>query len=43
MRYDGGPEEGTRGALAPSGLVNPISPANRYDGGPEDGSRGNGH
>jgi hypothetical protein len=40
-RYDGGPEEGTRGALSP---VQPASrPAEtRYDGGPEEGSRGAG-
>ena len=31
VRYDGGPEEGTRGIVAP---------AARYDGGPEEGSRG---
>jgi hypothetical protein len=39
IRYDGGPEEGTRGALSP---VQPVSPAagTRYDGGPEEGSRG---
>jgi hypothetical protein len=36
-RYDGGPEEGTRGAIAssPSGTQ---SPSIRYDGGPEEGS-----
>jgi hypothetical protein len=33
-RYDGGPEEGTRGQLA--------SPSTRYDGGPEEGTRGSG-
>ena len=32
-RYDGGPEEGTRGASA-------SAPASRYDGGPEEGTRG---
>jgi hypothetical protein len=32
VRYDGGPEEGSRGIAAP--------PATRYDGGPEEGSRG---
>jgi hypothetical protein len=31
-RYDGGPEEGTRGATP--------NPATRYDGGPEEGTRG---
>jgi hypothetical protein len=37
IRYDGGPEEGTRGALSP---VQPASPpaTTRYDGGPEEGS-----
>lgn len=34
-RYDGGPEEGTRGAFAPSLTT-------RYDGGPEEGSQGPG-
>jgi hypothetical protein len=36
-RYDGGPEEGTRGA------VPARQPGVRYDGGPEEGSRGSGH
>jgi hypothetical protein len=35
VRYDGGPEEGTRGPLTA-----PRSPSTRYDGGPEEGSRG---
>ena len=35
LRYDGGPEEGTRG-----GQVAPLAPGTRYDGGPEEGSRG---
>jgi hypothetical protein len=35
LRYDGGPEEGTRGAQ-----VAPIAPGTRYDGGPEEGTRG---
>jgi hypothetical protein len=36
-RYDGGPEEGTRGSsVAPSQLTT------RYDGGPEEGTRGPG-
>jgi hypothetical protein len=36
-RYDGGPEEGTRGATS----VQPqTAPGTRYDGGPEEGSRG---
>ena len=34
-RFDGGPEEGTRGAA-----VAPSSPSTRYDGGPEEGTRG---
>ncbi len=33
-RYDGGPEEGTRG------VVSAPQPGVRYDGGPEEGSRG---
>jgi hypothetical protein len=38
VRYDGGPEEGTRGPVwaARSATI-------RYDGGPEEGSRGPGH
>jgi hypothetical protein len=35
MRYDGGPDEGTRGLLK-SG----PAPGVRYDGGPEEGTRG---
>jgi hypothetical protein len=37
VRYDGGPEEGTRGAV-----TSPNVPTTRYDGGPEEGvaSRG---
>ena len=37
VRYDGGPEEGTRGALT---FGRPASPpaGTRYDGGPEEGS-----
>ena len=38
-RYDGGPEEGTRGALSPGAPSNAV-PGTRYDGGPEEGSRG---
>jgi hypothetical protein len=34
-RFDGGPEEGTRGPL-----TSRIAPETRYDGGPEEGSRG---
>ena len=33
-RYDGGPDEGTRGIVAAP------APSTRYDGGPEEGSRG---
>jgi hypothetical protein len=33
-RYDGGPEEGSRG------VVPAQSPSTRYDGGPEEGTRG---
>jgi hypothetical protein len=40
-RYDGGPEEGTRGAVSPSAPSNEV-PGTRYDGGPEEGSRGSG-
>jgi hypothetical protein len=36
-RYDGGPEEGTRG------VIQVQRPGARYDGGPEEGSRGAGH
>ena len=44
-RYDGGPEEGTRGAGTLSQPVFPeaetnVSPGLRYDGGPEEGTRG---
>jgi hypothetical protein len=34
-RYDGGPEEGTRGAT-----TSPMAPGLRYDGGPDEGTRG---
>jgi hypothetical protein len=34
VRYDGGPDEGTRG------IVRAHSPSTRYDGGPEEGTRG---
>jgi hypothetical protein len=40
-RYDGGPEEGTRGA-ASSGAPSNVVPTTRYNGGPEEGSRGSG-
>jgi hypothetical protein len=37
IRYDGGPEEGTRGAIS----TPQVAPAGtRYDGGPEEGTRG---
>jgi hypothetical protein len=38
-RYDGGPEEGSRGAVG-SGTPSTAVPSNRYDGGPEEGTRG---
>ena len=34
-RYDGGPNEGTRGLRA-----EPAQPGTRYDGGPDEGTRG---
>jgi hypothetical protein len=34
-RYDGGPDEGTRGAV-----FSPPAADSRYDGGPEEGTRG---
>jgi hypothetical protein len=37
-RYDGGPEEGSRGVV-PARQPN-VAPTTRYDGGPEEGSRG---
>jgi hypothetical protein len=37
-RYDGGPEEGTRGPS--STPAPPAAPGTRYDGGPEEGTRG---
>ena len=36
-RYDGGPDEGTRGIVAV------LTPNTRADGGPEEGTRGPGH
>jgi hypothetical protein len=39
-RYDGGPEEGTRGAVPE--VWTDTSPATRYDGGPDEGTRGAG-
>jgi hypothetical protein len=43
-RYDGGPEEGTRGAVKDYSLNSATGdvPAPRYDGGPEEGTRGPG-
>jgi hypothetical protein len=41
-RYDGGPEEGTSGALS-SGADSSAVPGIRYDGGPEEGTSGAGH
>jgi hypothetical protein len=37
LRYDGGPDEGSRGPQAAQ------PPATRYDGGPDEGTRGAGH
>ena len=37
-RFDGGPEEGTRGVLPAQRSAN-----TRFDGGPEEGTRGAGH
>jgi hypothetical protein len=39
IRYDGGPEEGTRGPLA-GALPQKPADGTRYDGGPEEGTRG---
>jgi hypothetical protein len=41
LRYDGGPEEGTSGALSSGAAVSPA-PGIRYDGGLEEGSSGAG-
>jgi hypothetical protein len=38
VRYDGGPEEGTRGPATST-----SNSTTRYDGGPEEGTRGPGH
>jgi hypothetical protein len=49
VRYDGGPEEGTRGAASPlvsrePSVDDPVgsvgAAGSRYDGGPEEGTRG---
>jgi hypothetical protein len=42
IRYDGGPEEGTSGAVS-SGAAAKTEPGIRYDGGPEEGTSGVGH
>ena len=34
-RFDGGPDEGTRGPIAA-----PPAPGTRFDGGPDEGTRG---
>jgi hypothetical protein len=34
-RFDGGPDEGTRGIVVP-----PLAPGTRFDGGPDEGTRG---
>jgi hypothetical protein len=39
VRYDGGPDEGTRGPQAGSSSVQ-TAQGIRYDGGPEEGTRG---
>ena len=43
-RYDGGPEEGSRGTVIPTGNTRYDTPGptgnTRFDGGPEEGSRG---
>src|SRR5215211_317217 len=45
-RYDGGPDEGTRGPVkdygANSATADVPAQGTRYDGGPEEGSRGSG-
>ena len=38
-RYDGGPEEGSRG-IQPSSAATSPSPGIRFDGGPEEGTSG---
>jgi hypothetical protein len=42
VRYDGGPEEGTRAGLS-YGPRSKAVPGIRHDGGPEEGSKGSGH
>jgi hypothetical protein len=37
IRYDGGPDEGTRGVVPAKSLE--TAPRVRYDGGPEEGTR----
>ena len=41
-RYDGGPEEGSRG-IRPSSAATSSPAGMRYDGGPEEGTSGLGH
>src|SRR5262245_32917573 len=42
-RYDGGPEEGTRGPAPAPAAVPVEAVGTRYDGGPDEGTRGPGH
>ena len=49
VRYDGGPDEGTRGASPPAVVTtadaldrNLVESSSRYDGGPDEGTRGPG-
>jgi hypothetical protein len=37
-RYDGGPDEGTRGIVSTPNATAPSKPGTRYDGGPEEGT-----
>ena len=39
-RFDGGPEEGTRGLIAQPKAQPQTAPGTRFDGGPEEGTRG---
>jgi hypothetical protein len=41
VRYDGGPAEGTRGALSSDSAANAVPSTRRY-GGPVEGGRGTG-
>lgn len=40
-RFDGGPDEGTRGIVRSSDAAS-LAPGTRFDGGPEEGTRGAG-